>query len=208
MEYRTGDHHGLLTRAVEIRPRCGDREDLLRYVVEPPMDYDPGRATERIRGPVTARIDAPPGARIAWFVAEGSFRTHFHEEARKTRNSIAWAAGRPEGFAEVYRSRVPQGTEHWHMNGHAEVLLPEPAETVFVRFVGDPALNAFHIYAHCLDDGRRSDSRLQITHVWKEKGELKTREVSIDGPGAYDVVTEDEPEDVSVEMAVPSAGRN
>jgi hypothetical protein len=36
MELRTGDHHGLQTRVVEIRPNGNDRFDLLKYLHEPP----------------------------------------------------------------------------------------------------------------------------------------------------------------------------
>jgi hypothetical protein len=40
--------------------------------------------------------------------------------------------------------------------------------------------------------------------VWRENGVRKTRTVRRDGPGEYDVTTDVEPVDESIETAVPS----
>ncbi len=206
MEYRTGDHYGLNTRVREIASDASTPEGFFKYLAEPVDDYDPGRKTARIRGPVVVRVDPPPAAQIVWFCAAGSFRTHLHEAASNTRNTIEYAVDRPEHFTEIYRAAVPTDTEHWHYNAYREVRLDRPARRLFVRYVGDPALNNFRIYAHCLDDGRRSTRPVFITHTWRENGETKKKVVSLSGPGTYEVVTEDEPENVSVEIAVPSDG--
>ncbi|MCR4415890.1 MAG: hypothetical protein NUV77_26035, partial [Thermoguttaceae bacterium] len=203
-EYRTGDHYEMSTRVVEIRSNASRPEDLLKYLVEPPKDYDPARTTERIRGEAVVQVKSPPGTRIAWFTAQGSFRTHLHEAARKTRNTIAFAADGAGVFREIYRAEVPADTEHWHYNAHREVKLDVPAERLRVRYVGDPALNNFHIYAHVIDEGRRSDSPVKITHAWRERGVPKRRTVALEKPQAYEIVVEDEPENEFVEIAVPS----
>jgi len=205
MEYRTGDHYGLNTRVVEVRSDASRPQELLKYLAAPPSDYDASRQTERIRGPAVVEVKAPPGTRIAWFSAQGSFRTHLHQSARNTRNSIAYAVDRPEGFEEIYRADVPTDTEHWHYNAHGEVRLPSPARRVYVRFTGDPALNNFHVFAHVLDDGRASARPVQITHAWRERGNRKTRAVTLPGPGSYEVRAEAEPADEWIELAVPSA---
>jgi len=204
MEYRTGDHYGLRTRVREIRSQGGDSKELLKHLVQPPADYDPARKTERIRGPIVVKVPAPPGTRIAWFTAEGSFRTHFREAARNTRNTIAYAAGTPGRFREIYRADVPADTEHWHYNAHCEVRLDNPAESVLVRYVGDPALNNFCVYAHVLDDGRRSAVPVRITHVWSEKGLRKSKTVAPEQPGPYSVLAGSEPADESIEISVSS----
>ncbi|NQU25908.1 MAG: hypothetical protein HQ567_31855 [Candidatus Nealsonbacteria bacterium] len=204
MDYRTGDHYGLNTRVMEIAPVASDRDDLLKYVVEEPADYDPTQKTGRIRGPLVAKVEAPPQTKIAWFVAAGSFRTHQLEAARKTRNSIAYATGRDEQFREIYRADVPTDTEHWHYNAYREVQLAEPAERLFVRYHGDPALNNVRIYAHCLDDDRRSAGPVRITHAWRENDERKSKTVTLDEPGPYRIIADAEPVDESIEIAVPS----
>jgi hypothetical protein len=204
LEYRTGDHYGLGTRVKEIRSNAGSAKGLMKYVLEPPADYDPARRTERIHGPLVVRVDALPHARIAWFSAEGSFRTHLHAAAARTRNTIAYAADKPQDFQEVYRAEVPTDTEHWHYNAQREVRLANPAERVYVRYVGDPALNNFHIYAHCVDQQRPSATPVRITHTWKENGQAKSQTVTLSKPGPYRIITGDDPVDDSIEMALPS----
>lgn len=204
MEYRTGDHYGLNTRVLEIAPTAADPNDLGKYLVAPPPPYDPAQATARIRGEITARVDPPPGAKIAWFTAQGSFRTHHREQAAKTRNTISYAVGDAAHFREIHRAEIPTDTNHWHYNAHEEVKLDAPADRLFVRYVGDPALNNIRIYAHCLDAGRPSAAPVTVTHAWREGGERRTHRVTLEGQNKYEINVSGEPEDESVELAVPS----
>jgi len=204
MQYRTGDHYGLPTRVREVRSQAGNPDELLKYAVDPPRDYDPQRKTDRIHGPLTVRVEGPPRTQIAWFGTGASFRTHFHEAARNTRNTISYALDAPDQFQEIYRADVPTDTEHWHYNAFREVRLDRPAELLYVRYVGDPALNNFQVYAHCLDDARRSDSPTVITHAWTENGAVQTTTVRLREPGEYEVVTAAEPADQWIEIALPS----
>jgi len=204
MEYRTGDDFGLKTRVIELKSQSSDPKKLLKFLTEPPKDYDPKRRTARVRGPMTVKVTAPPGARIAWLAAGGSFATHQLAAAAKTRNTIAYAVDKPEGFQQVYQANVPTDTQHWHNNAVPIVKLKRPAETVFVRYVGDPAVNNFDIYAHCLDDGRPSVAPVTITHVWSEDGVSKKKTVSLRRPGPYRVDTDADPVNESIEVAVPN----
>ena len=206
MEYRTGDHYGLNTRVVEIRSEANRPEELLKYLVEPPADYDPQGKTARIRGAVVVAVERPPGAKIAWFSAEGSFATHQQQAAKDTRNTIAYAVDAPRDFREIYRAQIPTNAEHWHCNAHREIRLDDPAQRVYLRYVGDPALNNFHVYAHCVDDNRPSATPVTITHVWREPNGPKTQTVTLTRPGPYEIVAEDEPECESIEIRVPSDG--
>jgi len=204
MEYRTGDHYGLQTRVVELRSHANRPEGLLKYLVAPPEDYDPARQTARIRGMITARLDAPPGTRIAWLTAGASFTTHQGEAATQTRNAIAYAVEEPRDFVEVFRSQVPTYCSHWFTNADPEIRPAEPARTVFVRYTGDPAIDNIRIYAHCIEDAPRAGGRVTVRHVWTEGGEQRAHAVTLDGPGSYDIVAEGEPVDESIEMSVPS----
>jgi hypothetical protein len=206
MEYRTGDHYGLKTRVVEIRSEANRPEALLKYLVEPPADYDPQRKTARIRGPIVVQVEPPPGAKIAWVSAQGSFATHQREAARNTRNTIAYAVNAPRDFREIYRSQIPTDAEHWHCNAHREIRLDQPAQRLYLRYMGDPALNNFHVYAHCVDDGRRSTKPVTITHVWREPSGPKTQTVTLAQPGPYEIVAQDQPTCESIEIRVPSDG--
>ncbi|MGA2033211.1 MAG: hypothetical protein ABSG68_13215 [Thermoguttaceae bacterium] len=204
MEYCSGDHYGLKTRVLEIRSEAGKPEETLKYLAAPPADYDPSRKTERIHGPAVVKIQAPPGTKIAWLTAAGAFSTHQREAARNTRNTISYAVDKPEAFHEIYRAEVPADTAHWHTNAHREIRLDRPAARVYVRYVGDPALNNFHLYAHCLDDGRASARPVTITHRWRQPDGPRSRTVTLVQPGAYEVAVDAEPVCESIEIAVPS----
>jgi hypothetical protein len=204
MEYRTGDHHGLPTRVVELRTNGSDKADFLKNLHEPPRDFDPARKSERAKGPFVVKVQAPPGAKIAWLSAGGSFQTHQGDSAPRTRNSIALAVGEPKDFKPIYRADVPAGQDHWHYNADREVKLDAPARTVYLRYVGDPAVNNLRIYAHCLDDRPRTGGPMVITHTWTEAGARKSKQVRLDKPGPYDVTADAEPVNESIELAVPS----
>lgn len=207
MRYVTGDHYGLDGHVVEIRTNGSDRADFLKVMSEPPRDFDPARTTSRARGPFVARVSAPPGMKIAWFSGGGNFATHQGENAPKTRNTMAWAADEPENFREFYVAQVPAGQNHWHYNADVEVKLDAPARTVFLKYVGDPGVNNLRIFAHCVEEAPQRPSPVQITHAWKENGEPKSQKVSLERPGPYEITTQADPVDESVEIAVPSSRR-
>lgn len=204
MELRTGDHYGLPTRVVEIRPKLNNPEEFFRHLWRPPTDYDPARKTERVRGEFVVKVEAPPKTRIAWFSAGGSFRTHLHAAASQTRNSIAYAVDKPEDFQVIYQADVPRHTEHWNYNADCEVRLETPAKVLYIRYVGDPAVNNVPTYAHCLDENPPRPAPVNITHTWLEDGSQRRATFSLQEPTSYEIVAGSEPEDVSVEISVPS----
>jgi len=207
IEYRTGDHYGLPTRVVEIRCSAGTPQELLKHLIAPPEDYDPARRTSRVRGAMVAKIQAPPGAKIAWFSAGASFQTYRNAEAQRTRNTMAYAVEKPENFVEIYRAHVPTYHYHWHYNADREVMLAKPAGVVYVRYVGDPAVNSVRLYAHCLDDRAGRESPVLIRHVWTEDGRRKSRRVRLDKPAGYEITAGSDPVDESLEISVPSDRR-
>jgi hypothetical protein len=204
MEYRTGDHHGLHSRVVEIRTNGSDRDDFLHYLQEAPKDFDPARSTARARGPFVVKVQAPPGCKIAWFSAGGNFNTHQREAARNTHNSIAYAVEQPRDFQTIYQAEVPSDQEHWHYNADREVKLPTPARIVYLRYVGDPGVNNLRIYAHCVEDKEPAPTPVVIRHVWTEKGVRHSDTQRLTKPGPYEIACEAEPVNESIELAVPS----
>lgn len=206
MEFRARDHYGLASRVVAICSDSSKPEELRKHVVAMPDDYDPGRKTGRITGEVIAQLAAPPATRIAWFTAEGSFRTHQQQAAPRTRNTIGYAVDSPRDFKQIYQADIPTDMGHWHYNAAREVRLDNPAERLYVRYFGDPAINNFKIYAHCIDDRPRMTSPVVITHIWSEDGVEKTKRVELDKPGTYEIVAESEPVDRSIDISVPSDG--
>jgi len=209
MRYVTGDHYGLNGRVVEIRTNGNDREDFLKYLSVKPKDFDPTRKTSRARGRFVAKVQAPPGTKIAWFSGGGNFQTHQGANAPRTRNAMAYAVEKPADFKRFYLAKVPAGQGHWHYNADVEVKLPRPARTLYIEYVGNPAVNNLRIYAHAVDDRPRRPTPVTITHKWTEGGAAKTKTVTIaKDAGAYEIVAEADPTDVSVEMSVPSGRKD
>jgi hypothetical protein len=206
MRLVTGDHYGLAARVVSVCPSAAEREEFVRPLVEPPRDYDPARRTSRVRGSFVAKVEAPPGAKIAWFSSGGSF-TATVGAAHQTRNAIAYAVSQSGPFRDIYRADVPSDQSHWHYNVDREVRLSEPARALFVRYTGEPAVNNVRLFAHCVDDQPRPSAPVLVTHVWSESGVRKSRQVKLDGPGKYEIEVSAEPVDESIEMAVPSMAR-
>ena len=207
MKLVTGDHYGMPTRVVEVRSRASRPGELLKYLTTPPLDYDPSRKTERIRGTVTAKVSPPPGMKIAWFTATGQFRTHQQANAVKTKNQMSYSTDELGSFTPLYAADVPTYTNHWHYNAAREVVLDTPARSLFVRYTGDPALNNFAIYAHCLPDRAQVQPPLEVTHTWREDGAPKRAQVTLDKAGGYEVMVDAQPENESVEIAVRSLAR-
>jgi hypothetical protein len=204
MRLVTRDHYGLATRVVEIRPEAGQPDQLLKYLTERPRDYDPARRTSRLRGAVTAKVQAPPRTRIAWISAGASFVTHQGQAAKNTRNTIAYAVDIPADFHEIYHSEIPTDQAHWHFNVDRELKLNAPAHALYVRYVGDPALNNIRIYAHCVEETPRPVQSVNVTHVWLENGVRKTKSVVPGEQGGYEIVTDADPAAESIAISVPS----
>jgi hypothetical protein len=204
MRYVAGDHHGLASHVVELRT---SGSDFLKGLHEAPQDFDAARISSRARGAFVAKVEAPPGMKVAWFSGGGSFAAHQGEASPRTANTMAYSTGDPAAFKEFYRADVPSGNAHWHYNADVEVKLDAPAKTVFLRYVGDPGVNNLRIFAHCVADRPCAPSAVRITHAWRENGALKTKTVTLPGAGAYEVVADDEPEDASIEIAIPGGPR-
>ena len=120
---------------------------------------------------------------------------------------MAWSADPAGEYREFYRADVPAGQNHWHTNADVEVKLDAPARSVYLRYVGDPGVNNLRIYAHAVEEKSSAPSPVTITHAWREKGELKKKSATLEKPGSYEVTTEDEPVDESIELSIPGGAR-
>ena len=198
-----GDRYGLTTIPMLVSPDTSNPKDLEKYLVTVPGDYDPRRDTCRIRGEAILHLAAPAGLKIAWFSAGATFRTDQGEQAAKTNNHIAYAVGEPRDFKEIYRSSVPTWVNHWRYNWDTDIRLDRPAEVVYVRFHGDPGLNAMRACLHLLPK-EPPTTRVQVTHEYAIDGRSYSRTQNLDGPAAYTIDCDGDPENVSVTIAVPS----
>jgi len=213
LELKTGDHYGLPTRVLPILPNTADENSFLHYLLRAPKEYDPASKSSRAKGAMIARLPALPKSKIAWFSAGASFGMAVGADAPLPQNSISYAIDTPRDFHPLFKdgsdavNAVDRSTSqsHWHYNVDRELKLEQPASAVYVRYGADPALNAYRLYAHCLEEVPSKPTELHVTHHWTESGEPRQHsQVLPEGTGHYDVTAGADPLNVSIELSVPS----
>jgi len=210
LRYELGDRYGLLTIPMLVNPNTADPDDLQKYLIAMPEDYEPNRHTCRIKGDAILRLTAPAGMKITWFSIGATFRTYQGRQASKTDNRIAYSVGRPENFKEIYKSSVPAWTNHWRYNWDTDVMLEKHAEQVYIKYTGNPGLNVIRACLHLLPKHtpktalRNQSRRLSITHGFSINGQLQTKTIDLDKPNGYTIKCDGEPENTFITIAVPS----
>jgi hypothetical protein len=203
LRYDAGDRYDGVTRPVLVLPNAADPEDLKKYAVEMPTDYDPKRHLARIQGDVVIRMAAPPGTKVSWFSVGGTFNTHQDAGARNTDNRIACAAGEPKQFTEIYKADVPTWVNHWRYNYDTDVRLETPAEAVYVRYTGKPGVSVIRGCLHVVP-GRRPDPAVRITHGYRVGGKAFEKTFDMKAPGDYTIECDGDVENVFVRIEKPS----
>ncbi len=209
LRYDAGDRYDGVTAPMLVQPNVGDADDLRKYVVEMPRQYDPKRASSRIQGDVVVKMAAPAKQKVAWFSVGATFSTIQGSGAPNTANAIAYATGEPKDFTEVYgaKGKNPAWVDHWRYNHDTDVRLEKPAEVVFVKFTGKPAVNVIRACLH-LTPPTKHDPAVAITHGYKLDGETVEKRVEMKGTGEYTVDCPRKVENVFVRIEKPStAGR-
>ncbi|MFW6158220.1 MAG: hypothetical protein ACOC8E_02545 [Planctomycetota bacterium] len=201
--YEMGDRYDTLTVPRLVAPNCADPEDLKKYVLELPDRYTPKRISRRMRGDVVMELRAPKGRKIAWFTAGAAFTTHQGAGAKNTANRIAYALGEPKDFREVYRADCPMWINHWRYQWDEDVRLDEPAEAVYLKYTGRPAVNVLRATLH-LTPRAKPRKAIEITHGYTVNGKPVEKVVQLDGPGDYTVHVDGDPKNMFVTMTVPS----
>ena len=204
LRFQVGDKYGFFTTPWLQIPNMGSREEMRRYWVREPQDFDPQRFTARLKGEMELLFSAPPGRQIRWLSLGGFFSTHQREAAAQTRNEIWYALGDSEEWKLAYRSQVPTWHSHWHYAYDQEILLDSPVDRVRVRYVGQPGVNGVRVNLHSVQPGETPDSGLIVTHGFKMGGQLQERRFVLDRPTEYTLECPEEPEDVFIRMEVPS----
>ena len=205
-QYDTGDRYNQRTIPMLINPNTADPEDLKKYVLELPTDYDPSRHTCRIKGEIILRLSAPTGTSISWFTVGATFRTHQGEQASNTDNRIAYAVDQPEDFKEIYKSQVPTWVNHWRYNWDQDVVLSDRTDTVYVKYTANTGLNTIRACLHLLPS-RAPRDQIKAVHTYRIDGQLKRTEKWLTEPTVYTIECSAEPENVSVSLAAPHGKR-
>jgi len=204
LRFHLGDKHGLSTLPWFQMPNLGNREEMSRYWVREPQDYDPERFTARLKGELELLFPAPPGRKIQWLSLGGHFSTYQREAAANTRNEMWYALDDSDEWRLAYRADVPTWHSHWHYAYDQEIMLEKPVEQVRVRYVGQPGVNAVRVNLHSLQPGERPAQGIVVTHGFKMEGQWHEKRFALDGPGEYTLDCPQEPENVFIRMEVPS----
>jgi len=203
LQYKIGDRYGIATIPMLVNPNTADPSNLEKHLIAMPEDYDPERKTCRIRGNAILRLTAPAGMKIAWFSAGATFRTYQGRQAKETDNRIAYSVSQPMNFKEIYRSSVPAWTNHWRYNWDTDVILDKPADQVSVKYTGNPGLNVVRACLHLLPK-QPPQTQVRIVHGYQIGRQLHRKIIYLNEPGSYIVECNGKPENVFVEISVPS----
>ena len=203
LKYETGDSYGMATVPLLVRPNTAEPNDLKKYLADIPKDYDPKRDTCRIRGDAVLRLAAPTGMKIVWLSIGATFRTYQGEQAKKTDNRIAYAIGQQEDLKEIYKSSVPTWVNHWRYNWDTDILLDKPAEVVYVKYTGNPGLNVIRACLHLVEN-RPTQTHIRVVHGYKIDEVLHRKAIDLSQPTSYKVTCDGEPQNVFIEISVPS----
>ena len=82
-------------------------------------------------------------------------------------------------------------------------MLDEPVKEVYVRFIGDPGLNAVRACLHVIPDSSPSQA-LQLVHEYHMGDKQITHAIDLKNAGSYEINCPEEPENISIRLAVPS----
>ena len=203
LRYDVGDHFDQATVPMLVTPNCGDPEDLKKYVVEMPKDYDPKRFVMRIKGAVVLKCQAPAGQKIAWLSAGGTFNTIQGKGGPSTSNMMFYAVDKPEDFKQLYKANNPDWIGHWLYNYDTDIKLDQPAETVYIKYIGNPGVNVLRASLH-LTPPRPADTAVKITHGYKLAGKDQEKTVDLAKPGEYSIDCDGEVENVFIKIEKPS----
>ena len=114
-----------------------------------------------------------------------------------------------EGIQGILQGRTAQRQRSLEIQRRRGSPPEEAIEGIINRdgaeILGDPGVNNLRIYAHCLDDRPQTPDPVIITHAWTEKGAAKSKTVTLEKPGQYEIVAAHDPVDVSIAISVPSS---
>jgi len=203
LRYDAGDRYDGSTEAVLVLPNVGDADDLKKYAVAMPQNYDPKRNLDRIHGDLVVKLPAPPGTKISWFSIGGTFNTHQQDAAKNTDNRIAYATGEPKDFTEIYKAAVPTWVQHWRYNYDTDVRLEQPADVVYAKFTGRPGVNVVRACLHVLP-AAKPDAALTITHGYRTGQNMQEKTIAMKSTGEYTIDCSDDVENVFIRLEKPS----
>lgn len=208
LSFNLGDRHGHSTTSKEIRLNLRDPAQLERHLVRLDGSYEPLRHLSKIEGEAVIKVNAKPRTQIRWLTAGGYFNTHHGPDADKNRNAIEWSTSGPEGpWTRLDAPDVPDWVRHWHYGIDGDIVLDDPAETVYLKYTGDPGLNQIWVYAHCEPLSANRVTPVHITHGFTIDGEITEVSHTFAEPTEYTITCPSQPENCFLRLSVDTTAR-
>jgi len=228
LRFVCGDKHGWQSEVMAIEPEFSDPADMERWGVKVEGEYQPQERTARAQGPVTMKVDALAGTELRWMHVGAAFNARRESRAggkllphQADRILYAVEAAGPWQLLQEEtppewnqpRGGGPPAPLHWYYNLEAELVLEEPAASVWLRLEPATAVNGLRVYAHCQPVGPAGEgevgaeegaARVVVTHAYRVGGELGTRSFEFDAPRDYQICCDGEPENAYVRVEAPS----
>jgi hypothetical protein len=206
LRFLWGDRQGLPTEVMAVEPELSDAEDASRWGVKVDGEYNPGDRTLRARGPVTLRVDALKGTQIRWLHIGAAFNAR-RESGARVQDRMLYSLSPDEGWQVLSEETPPTWNQHWYYNMETDLVLDRPAASVWLRLEPATAANGLRVYAHCAAEKPEQKGPVVLTHAFRIDGKLRKRSFRFSSPTEYEISCDGEPENVYVQMAVPSAAK-
>jgi hypothetical protein len=197
-----GDRRREPTEMASLEPNFSDPADLQRWGVETDGKYDPADVSARVRGPVTLQVTAPPGQELRWLHVGGSFNAH-HGDAKQP-DRLLFSLDPSTGWKLLRQERPPDWVQHWYYNLESDLELSRPAPSVWLRLDPAVAVNGLRVYTHSAREDAEQLGPVLVTHTYRAGGKEHRASFRFAKPQPYEIFCEDDPENVTVTMSVPS----
>lgn len=179
MELRLADKHGMQTvpwnRIIDFRETAGLSKQWVEAENGARVEYAkgwgsiaPADGSRPVK--VTYRFDAPKGRKFGWAYALTCHREGPHGQPL-AKAFTEWSVdGR--NWMPLSERAITDSDVQWDCSLDGEVLTPKGAESIWLRITSETAICNVEFYGHLLVEDK-ADSPLEITHLWKEAGQVR-----------------------------------
>jgi hypothetical protein len=210
MELRGGDKHGQhtvpWTQIVDFRKGADPKAQWVRatnYTFKPWAEGWTSIAAADESKPVTAiyKFAAPKGRKFGW----AYFLTAHREgpQGQPSRRAMLEWSVNGKDWTTLADCSLSNHATQWDCSVDGDVLTPQGAAAIWLRVTSQTAICNVECHGHLRVEDV-AEAPLQITHSWKESGEIREFKVPA-GATNYTVVCGPQPRDHAIRMSMPSS---
>jgi hypothetical protein len=152
----------------------------------------------------TFKFDAPRGRRFGWAYFLTTHKEAPVGQSPPRRAMTEWSVDGRDWMPLADR-QITSTPAQWDCSLEGEILTPNGAPAIYLRITSDTAIGNVEFYGHLQVEGD-TDAPLEITHSWKESGQVREFKVPA-GATNYTISCGKEPRDHAIRMSVESVGK-